>query len=61
MTTTGRRCGDALGSHASLLILNRGLTEAELGLDELRRIAEHTLGAVAQPWYFSYRVRIGVK
>jgi ubiquinone/menaquinone biosynthesis C-methylase UbiE len=42
-------------------VLDLGLSDAELGLDELRRVSERTLGAEGLPWYVSYRVRIGVK
>lgn len=36
------------------------ITEQELGFDRLRRAAFQTLGSRAVPWYFSYRVRIGI-
>lgn len=38
-----------------------GLSDAELGLDELRRVADRTLGERGLPWYVSYRVRAAVK
>jgi SAM-dependent methyltransferase len=37
------------------------ITEQELGFDRLRRAALQTLGSKPIPWYFSYRVRIGIK
>lgn len=37
------------------------LTEQEVGLDRLRHIAQNTIGAEPVPWFFSYRVRIGIK
>lgn len=42
-------------------LLDRGCSDAELGLDELRRVADRTFGSSGLPWYFSYRVRVGVK
>lgn len=42
-------------------LLKMGVTESEFGLDELRRIADAELGADPQPWYWSSRVRIGIK
>jgi ubiquinone/menaquinone biosynthesis C-methylase UbiE len=41
--------------------LMNGATEDELGLTNLRDVARRTLGDEPRPWYFSYRVRIGVK
>ena len=35
--------------------------EAELGIADLRVMARRVLGDHPQPWYFSYRVRLGVK
>ena len=37
------------------------LTEQEIGFDHLKRIAQNMLGLEPSPWYFSYRVRIGIK
>jgi ubiquinone/menaquinone biosynthesis C-methylase UbiE len=48
-----------LGSVASLL--KHGLTEAELGLESLAQTAHRVLGESAMPWYFSYRLRVGIK
>lgn len=36
-------------------------TDQELGLDRLTRAASELLGSHPIPWYWSYRVRIGVK
>lgn len=47
------------GSMAALL--KHGLSEDEVGLTELRRAAEKWMGNKPKPWYFSYRVRVGVK
>jgi ubiquinone/menaquinone biosynthesis C-methylase UbiE len=37
------------------------ITEQEIGFDHLRSTAFQTLGSKSIPWYFSYRVRIGIK
>ncbi len=37
------------------------LTEQEVGFDRLKHIAQDVIGPEPIPWYFSYRVRIGVK
>jgi len=44
-----------------LPVLDLGLSDDELGLTALRRVAERALGAEGLPWYVSYRVRVGVK
>jgi SAM-dependent methyltransferase len=36
-------------------------TEQEIGFDRLRQAALHHIGSDPIPWYFSYRVRIGIK
>ncbi len=36
-------------------------TEQEIGLDRLRQAALQYIGSEPIPWYFSYRVRIGIK
>jgi SAM-dependent methyltransferase len=59
--TAERWVGFALSLGDMIPVLDLGLSEAELGLDELRRVSERTLGAEGLPWYVSYRVRIGVK
>jgi SAM-dependent methyltransferase len=42
-------------------VLDLGLNDAELGLDELRRVVAKTLGDRELPWHVSYRVRMGIK
>jgi SAM-dependent methyltransferase len=37
------------------------ITEQEIGFDRLTRAAFQSLGSKPIPWYFSYRVRIGIK
>jgi ubiquinone/menaquinone biosynthesis C-methylase UbiE len=46
-------------SHVAAL-LEQGLSEAELGLETLRVAARRALGDGTVPWYWSYRMRIGV-
>ena len=36
-------------------------TEQELGVDRLRQAALHHIGSEPIPWYWSYRVHIGIK
>ncbi len=36
-------------------------TDQEIGLDRLARAAFQSIGSQSIPWYFSYRVRIGIK
>src|SRR5215469_4508603 len=36
-------------------------TDEEIGLDRLRRAALQYIGSEPIPWYFSYRVRIGIR
>jgi ubiquinone/menaquinone biosynthesis C-methylase UbiE len=37
------------------------ITEEEIGLARLREAAQRYIGSEALPWYFSYKVRIGIK
>ncbi len=56
-----RLVGLALSLGAVVSLMRRGVSEAEMGLDTLRAAAEASLGDEPVPWYFSYRVRLGVK
>jgi hypothetical protein len=47
------------GSVAALL--KEGVSEEEIGLTELREAGERVLGDRQIPWFWSYRVRIGIK
>ena len=47
------------GSVAALL--KAGVSEEELGLIELRKTGQRILGNHQVPWFWSYRVRIGLK
>jgi SAM-dependent methyltransferase len=42
-------------------LLKHGVGEDEIGLTALRAAAYAALGDAIVPWYFSYRVRVGVK
>ena len=42
-------------------LLRHGVREDEFGLDELREVAQRTLGEALYPWYWSYRIRLGIK
>jgi ubiquinone/menaquinone biosynthesis C-methylase UbiE len=49
-------------SHGSIgTLVRQGLTEKDIGLDDLRVTAQRTLGDEPRPWYFSYSVRIGIR
>jgi len=37
------------------------LTEQDVGLDHLKRVAQNQIGPEPIPWYFGYRVRLGIK
>ncbi len=61
MGNAERLVGMARSQGGLMGLLKRGLTEAEIGLDALRTLAESRLGGEPKPWLFSYRVRIGIK
>jgi len=42
------------------MLLKKGLSERELGMDKLKEVANETLGKTGKPWYFSSRVRLGI-
>ena len=56
-----RFLGLALSQGSVQSLLKCGLSEDQIGLRELRRTAKRALGDKPMPWYFSYRVRVGVK
>ncbi len=37
-----------------------GVADDDIGLDDLRRVATKVLGQEARPWWWTYRVRVGV-
>jgi SAM-dependent methyltransferase len=55
-----RLVGIALSQGGVAGLLQSGWTEKQIGLDLFRVEAARTLGDVPCPWYWSYRVRIGV-
>ena len=61
MGNAERLIGLALSSGAVGALLRKGLSESDLGLDDLRAVAAEVLGEALKPWYFSYHVRIGIK
>jgi ubiquinone/menaquinone biosynthesis C-methylase UbiE len=56
-----RLVGLAMSQGHVATLLKNGLSEAEIGLDKLRDVATQTLGEEMSTWYFSYRVRLGIK
>lgn len=56
-----RLVGLALSQGGVETLLKQGLSEDEIGLTEMREAASRILGSEPSPWYFSYRVRVGVK
>jgi SAM-dependent methyltransferase len=42
-------------------VLDSDVTATEVGLNELRQVAQRTLGDQGLPAYFNYRVRVGVR
>ena len=61
MSAAERLVGLALSQGQLMTSLKHGISESELGLDDLRATACRTLGDGLTPWYFSYRVRVGIK
>lgn len=56
-----RLVGLALSQGALMTALKNGASEDDTGLTELRAAAQRLLGDERRPWYFSYRVRLGIK
>jgi SAM-dependent methyltransferase len=56
-----RLVGLALSQGQIAALLKNGLSEQEIGITALRAAAAHVLGDRVVPWYWSYRVRVGVK
>ena len=59
--TVERWIGYALSLGHVLRVLDCGVSATEVGLDELRQVAQRTLGERGLPRYVNYRVRVGVK
>ena len=51
----------ALSQGSVATLLKAGLSEDEIGITDLRAVAQRTLGATPQPWWWSYRVRVGIR
>jgi SAM-dependent methyltransferase len=60
MGTAGRLIGLARSQGSVAALLKNGLSESEIGLEELAAVAERTLGNEPQPWHWSARVRLGI-
>ena len=56
-----RLVGLALSQGGIQTLLKRGVSQEELGLDRFRQAAESALGPRPSNWYFSYRLRIGMR
>ena len=56
-----RLVGLALSQGSVATLLEHGLTEEEIGVDKFRRAAARAMGDRPIAWYFSYRVRLGIK
>ncbi len=61
MGDAGRLVGLALSQGHVATPLKHGISEGELGITRLREVAQRVLGDSPRPWYFSYRVRLGIK
>jgi len=60
MGNAERLVGLALSQGAVQTFIKAGLSEAELGLDQLRDDAARLLGDAPRPWYWGMRVRVGI-
>ena len=55
-----RYVGLALSQGGVQTVLKAGIGEKEIGLEVFREAAERLLGGAPGPWYFTYRVRVGI-
>ncbi len=55
-----RYIGLALSMGSLQTLLKAGVKENEIGVDTFRNTAQRLLGDDPQPWYFTYRMRIGI-
>lgn len=55
-----RFIGIILSKGGVAALLRAGLSEREIGLDNLREVAMHLLGSQQKPWRFRYKVRIAI-
>ncbi|GHO46023.1 class I SAM-dependent methyltransferase [Ktedonospora formicarum] len=56
-----RFLGMIMSSGYSYQFAQKTITEQEIGFDRLKHAALQYIGSTPIPWYFSYRVRIGIK
>jgi ubiquinone/menaquinone biosynthesis C-methylase UbiE len=56
-----RLVGLALSQGEIATLLKHGIGEDEIGITALREAARHALGDAIVPWFWSYRLRMGVK
>jgi SAM-dependent methyltransferase len=61
MGNAERLVGLALSQGSVAELFKHGMTAEEIGVPEFRALAQRTLGDERAPWYFSYRVRLGIK
>ncbi len=55
-----RYVGLALSMGSLQTVLKAGVSEDQVGLDVVRETAGRLLGDALRPWYFTYRMRIGI-
>jgi ubiquinone/menaquinone biosynthesis C-methylase UbiE len=56
-----RLIGLELSQGGVATLLKNGVSEDEIGITALREVAQRVLGDAIVTWYFSYRMRVGVK
>jgi len=56
-----RLVGLALSQGEIATLLKAGRSEDEIGITALREAARRVLGEASLPWFWSYRVRVGVR
>lgn len=56
-----RLVGIALSQGRIQSLFKAGVSEPEIGLDQFRAAAHQLLGDQPRPWWFSYRVRVGIR
>ena len=61
MGNAQRLVGLARSYGGVMILLRHGFTEEQVGLKDLAEAAERLLGPTPRPWYYAYRVRLGVK
>jgi SAM-dependent methyltransferase len=56
-----RLVGVELSQGGVATLLKNGVSEDEIGITAMRETAQRVLGDAIVPWYWSYRMRVGVK